>query len=107
MHSYQNAPKLKWGGRDTPLKARAQILHKEPVILKMPASFNDSVDPQEYDCELDKESEMLVNCNGGPLLDRLATQNKLPELNKIAEACKKSSAQVDIDSEHKEIIVHD
>jgi len=107
MHSYVNAPKLKWGSSDTSLKARAQILHKEPVILKMPASFDDTVNPQDYDCELDKESEMLVNCNGGPLLNRLATQNKLPELNEIAEACKQSSSQVDIDSEHKEIIVHD
>jgi len=107
MHSYQNAPKLTWGDRETPLKARAQILHKEPVILKMPSSFDDTVNPQDYDCELDKDTEMLVNCNGGTLLNRLASQNKLPELSEIAEACKQSSSQVDIDSDRKEIIVHD
>lgn len=107
MHSYENVPKLMWNDHDTPLKARAQILHKEPVVLTMPKSFDDSVNPQDYDCELDKTSGMLVNCNAGPLLNRLATQNKLPELNDIAEACMKSSAQVDIDSDRKQIIVHD
>jgi len=107
MHSYENAPKLRWGEQDTPLKAKAQILHQEPVILTMPKSFDDSVNPMDFDCELDKTSGRLVNCNAGPLLNQLATQNELPELNAIAEACMQSSAQVDLDPDRKQIIVHD
>jgi len=107
MQTYENAPKLMWGDRDTPLRAKAQILHKEPVILTMPKSFDDSVNPQDYDCELDKTSGRLVNCNAGPLLNKLATQNGLPELNSIADACKESSSQVDIDHDRKQIIFHD
>ncbi|MGD2161340.1 MAG: hypothetical protein PVG94_09185 [Gammaproteobacteria bacterium] len=107
MHDYDNMPILDWRDDKAPQKAKAQILHQEPVILQMPDDFDASVDGDLFDCKREKDTGIFYDCEGGRILQQLATQNNLPALNTVAEACIKSSSQVDIDSVHKRIIVHD
>jgi len=107
MRDYDNMPVLDWSAPQAPIKAKAQILHQEPVILQMPDSFDPSLDGEVFGCELQGDSGILYNCEGGNVLNRLAIQNELTDLTMLAEACFQSGSQVDIDSEHKRIIVHD
>lgn len=107
MRDYDNMPVLSWEEDEAPSKAKAQILHQEPVVLQMPEDFSAAVDGDQFDCKLDDDSGILHDCEGGRLLQWLATQNQLPGLNTVAEACIVSSSRVDIDSMHKRIIVHD
>jgi len=106
MRDYDNMPVLDWRDDKAPQKAKAQILHQEPVILQMQDDFDTSLDGAEFDCELHQETGILYNC-GGRVLSRLAERNQLPSLNIIAEACIESSSRVDIDTTHKRLVVHD
>lgn len=107
MRTYDNVPVLNWQEKKAPLKAKAQILHQEPVIIQMPDNFNTRLDDSEIDCVDRGKDGMLYNCQGGDLLNKLAVINALPDLNIIAEACVESSSQVDIDPKRKRLIVHD
>jgi hypothetical protein len=107
MRDYDNMPVLDWRDEKAPIKAKAQILHQEPVILQMPDDFDASVDGDQFGCKLQQDTGILYDCEGGKILQQLATQSRLPALNTIAEACIKSSSQVDIDSKRRRIIVHD
>lgn len=107
MRDYDNMPELDWSDEKAAQKAAAQIIHQEPVILRMPESFDASVDPDAFGCELQGSSGILYNCNGGKVLRQLALQNHLPDLDIVAAACIRSSSQVDIDSAHQRLIVHD
>lgn len=107
MRDYSNMPLLDWTDEKTVLRAKAQILHQEPVILQMPDTFDAFLDDDDYGCILHEETGILYNCDGGRLLHRLAQQNQLPGLDQVAEACSESSSQVDIDRARKQLIVHD
>jgi len=107
MRDYDNMPVLDWQEEKAVLKAKAQILHQEPVILQMPDSFNASLKGEEFGCELQEESGIYYDCNGGRLLKTLAEKNNLSDLEILAEACIESSSQVDVDHARKRIIVHD
>jgi hypothetical protein len=107
MRDYGNMPVLEWYDAKSSHKAKAQILHQEPVILQMPDDFDAGIDGSEFGCELHEESGILYDCNGGEVLSRLATKNALPDLLILAEACEQSSSQIDIDNENKRLIVHD
>jgi len=107
MRDYGNMPLLHWTDDKTALRAKAQILHQEPVILQMPDTFDASLDNDDYGCILHEETGILYNCDGGRLLHRLAQQNQLPDLNLVADACTASNSQVDIDRARKRLIVHD
>jgi hypothetical protein len=107
MRDYNNMPTLNWESEHAAEKAKAQILHQEPVILQMPDSFDLSLHSDDYDCLLQEEHGILYNCNGGDILNHLAELNGVPELKIIADACIESSSQVDVDSEQHRIIVHD
>lgn len=106
MRDYDNMPVLNWSENRAPEKASAQILHQEPVILQMPDDFDTALDGNAYNCQ-QQDNGIIYNCDGHKILQQLATQNNLPELNTIAKACLQSSSQVDIDSQHHRIIVHD
>lgn len=106
MRDYDNMPVLDWRDDKVPQKAKAQILHQEPVILQMPDDFDIALDGAAFDCEPHQEAGILFDC-GGKVLSRLAERNQLPSLNIIAEACVESSSRVDIDTAHKRLIVHD
>ncbi|MFN2339492.1 MAG: hypothetical protein ABR544_11035 [Gammaproteobacteria bacterium] len=107
MRDYGNIPVLEWRDTSASQKARAQILHQEPVILQMPEDFDAGIDGSQFGCSLHEESGILYDCDGGEVLNRLATKNAIPELLILAEACELSSSQVDIDKENKRLIVHD
>jgi len=107
MRDYSNIPTLNWTENDAARKAQAQIMRQEPVILQMPQSFRTDVDGSNFHCELDEQSGVLYGCDGGKLISELAAQNRIPELDRVAEACVRSSSLVDLDSSHKRLIVHD
>lgn len=107
MRDYDNMPVLDWRDTNTAHKAKAQILHQEPVILQMPEDFDTALAAESIDCELQMDTGILVNCDGGEMLTQLAERNQLPELALVAEACVKSNSQVDIDTARKRLIVHD
>ena len=107
MRDYSNMPQLDWTEDKTALRAKAQILHQEPVILQMPETFDAFLDNNEYGCILHEATGILYNCDGGKLLHRLAQQNLLPGLDQVAEACSQSSSRVDLDRARKRLIVHD
>jgi hypothetical protein len=107
MRDYDNMPVLDWRDDKAPQKAKAQILHQEPLILQMPDNFDASVDGDRFACKLQEDTGILYDCEGGSILQQLAMQNHLPTLNTVAEACIKSSSQVDLDRIRKRIIVHD
>lgn len=107
MRDYDNMPVLDWKDLNAPEKASAQILHQEPVILQMLDNFDSSVDTDSFDCQHQSDTDIFYNCDGHKILQQLATQNILPGLNTVADACLASGSLVDIDSKHKRIIVHD
>ena len=107
MRDYDNMPVLDWSDQKAPKKAQAQILHQEPVILQMPDYFNMSLDGDVFGCELQGDSGIFYNCEGGDVLRRLARQNNFEALDMLADACIQSDSQVDIDDAGKRIIVHD
>lgn len=107
MRDYDNMPVLDWASPMSAQKARAQILHQEPVILQMPDNFDPSLDGEVFGCEQQGDNGILYNCEGGNLLNHLAKQNNMEELSLLADACVESSSQVDIDASHKRLIVHD
>ena len=107
MRDYDNMPVLDWKEDKAAQKAKAHILHQEPVVLQMPEDFDTSVDDNEFDCKLKEDTDLIYDCDGGKILHYLAAQNQIPTLDLVAEACIESSSQVDIDGTHKRIIVHD
>jgi hypothetical protein len=107
MRDHGNMPVLDWSDAKAPQKAKAQILHQEPIILQMPNDFDADIDGDEFGCALQEDSGTLLNCRGSGVLNSLATKNALPGLKIVADACAESNSQVDIDMAHKRIIVHD
>lgn len=106
MRDYDNMPKLDWSAENTALIAKAQILHQEPVILNMPASFDATLDGDAYGCRIDAGSRILFDCDS-EALHRLAERNHLSDLDIVADACVRWSSQVDIDATNRRLIVHD
>jgi hypothetical protein len=106
MRDHDNMPVIDWTEDHAPAKATAQILHQEPVVLQMPDSFDASLDPIDFDCNVEGNG-IHYNCDGAKVLEKLSILNDLPTLRKVADACFTSSSQVDIDPVRKRIIVHD
>ncbi|MBD3669921.1 MAG: hypothetical protein HUJ29_04035 [Gammaproteobacteria bacterium] len=107
MRDYDNMPTLNWNEENAGAKAKAQILHQEPVILMMPNDFDSSVEGDKFGCELEDDSGIYFDCDGGKVLQQLAAMNNMDGLEMVAEACVQSSSQVDIDGANNRIIVHD
>ena len=107
MRDYGNMPILDWTGDKAPLKAKAQIMHEEPVILQMPSTFDITLNEEHFSGKQHEDTGILYNCDASEALSWLATQNNEPDLNIIAEACAYSSSLVDIDGARKRLIVHD
>lgn len=107
MFDYSNIPVMTWDENAVPLKAKAQILHQEPVILQMPSSFRISLEASDFGCKLDPESGILTNCDGGKLLRQAAKQSNLDGLKVVADACEQSRSRADLDQKKLRIIIHD
>jgi hypothetical protein len=65
-------PVLDWSRDRASLKAKAQIVHEEPVILQMPDSFDVSLDGEVFAGRLHEKTGILYNCNGYKVLNWLA-----------------------------------
>lgn len=107
MRDYSNMPVLDWQAAKAPQKAKAQILHQEPVILQMPDSFMIDIESEDFGCKLEDNGNILYDCEGGELLQQVAKRNGIEGLKVVAEACLQSSSRVDIDRQRHRIIVHD
>jgi len=107
MRDYSNIPVMDWNEDKAPERAQAQILHQEPVILQMPVDFDTSLNGEDFECRIEEDRKILLECDGSKVVQHLAAKNHLPGLDVIAEACFQSSSQVDIDTDKKRIIVHD
>jgi hypothetical protein len=107
MRDYGNMPLLEWTGQNAAIKAKAQIMHEEPVILQMPETFDATVNAEEFSGKVHEVTGILYDCEGPKVLEWLANRNDEPDLHIIAEACAYSSSLVDIDSNRKRLIVHD
>lgn len=107
MRDYSNMPVLNWDTEKAPLKAKAQIMHEEPVILQMPDTFDATLDAGEFVCKRHEKTGILYNCEATGALGWLATRNHEPGLNIVADACAHSGSLLDIDSRRKRLIVHD
>lgn len=107
MRDHENMPVLNWTSDNAPLRAKAQIMHEEPVILQMPDTFVAPLNDESFAGKLHEESGIIYDCNGLKALNWLAIQNHEPDLSIIAEACAYSSSLVDIDIIHNRLIVHD
>lgn len=107
LRDYSNMPAARWEGRSTALRAKAQILHEEPVILLMGEGFNLDVDAEACHCHVDEASGILYNCEPRQTLATLADKNDAPELAIVAEAAVEASQVVDLDSARARIVIHD
>ena len=107
MRDYDNMPVLDWNDAHAAQKAKAQILHQEPVVLMMQDSFDANVDGGRFGCRLDADSGILCDCDGGRILRQLATLNRMHALEIVADACTRSNSQVDVDRIGKRIVIHD
>lgn len=107
MRDYANMPVLDWNENKAALRAKAQILHQEPVILQMPDDFDASLGDGDFHCTLETDTGILHDCPGGEVLVHLARTNHLPDLDMLAEACVESGSQVDVDPARHRLIVHD
>lgn len=107
VRDYGNMPQLDWADPQTALKARAQILHQEPVVLVMPEDTRFPADPAACGGELDADSGILVNCDPAKALVRLAEINAFEAMGEVAEAAVVSGSRVDVDAAGRRIIVHD
>lgn len=107
MHSYGNIPSVSWNHDiEAAQKAKAQILISQPVIIHMPETLRYELCPTDFNCRLDPATGILHNCDGAPLLQRLAELNMQPRLNLIAQAVGRTSATLDIDPAAHRLIVH-
>ena len=48
MRDHGNMPVLDWRVSKAPFKTKAQIVHKEPVILQIPRGFDASLGGQDF-----------------------------------------------------------
>jgi hypothetical protein len=104
---YSNMPELDLNDDTSIQKAKAQILHQEPLILVLPANINVELNWEQYDCEFDENSDIHYDCNGGKALEELTKKNQRPDFMELSEACIESGSLVDVDRENRRLIFHD
>ncbi len=74
MRSVDNMPEIDWQDGKNAMREKFQVMHDEPVVLKMPADMDGSVNGGEFGCTLD-DSGMPRDYEGVSLLHRLAELN--------------------------------
>lgn len=109
MRDYDNLPQMPWQDDDDtlPVRIRNQVMHQEPVILAMPAGFDFGLDTDGLSCRRDEATGILLDCAGGPALERLAERNGMTGLRQVATAAAESSSRVDIDAAGGRLVIHD
>lgn len=107
MRNYNNLPVMAWSVENSALRARAQILHGEPLILEMGNDFDIHVDARDCGCQTVDEGKHFLRCDPKRTLSLLADANHLPALAQVGEAAEKASLLVDLDLEKSRIIIYD
>lgn len=107
MTDYGNIPVLNWQGPISAKKASAQIHHAEPLILQMPEDFRMVFDAPACGCHLGVKAGIQLDCNAENSLNELSRTNELPELATLARVAHEAGQVVDIDTEHRRIVIHD
>lgn len=107
MTDYGNIPTLRWQGPISAKKASAQIHHAEPLILQMPEDFSMSFDAPSCGCRVGANVDMQLDCDAERSLNALSKTNNMPELAMLANVAHESNQVVDIDTEHRRIVIHD
>ena len=107
MRDHGNMPALDWRISKPPFKAKALIVHEEPVILQMPSDFDASLDGQDFSGVVHRRIGIVCNCDARQVLRWLSRRKREPGMEIVAEACAWSGSLVDVDCEHNRLIVHD
>ncbi len=107
MRDYSNMPSLSLHEHGNVYRAKAQILHAEPLILLLPEEISLHADLDGCGCRIDAQSAIPHDCDGAKALMRLAEHTGLTDLKILAEAAAEVSAGVDIDADGHRIIIHD
>ncbi|VAW97757.1 hypothetical protein MNBD_GAMMA21-2955 [hydrothermal vent metagenome] len=106
MRDHSNIPKLDWqDDKATVARIKSQIMREEPVVLIMTDDFKFDLDLETCGCR--QESDLLIDCEPGSALSMLAKLNAIPALDDIGSAAKVAGLVIDIDSNQKQIIIHD
>ncbi len=107
MRDYSNMPTLSWKGPISAKKAIAQVHHAEPVILQMPREFVLAIDALACGCETGERAAHHINCHAVNALKTLAAENNEPALAELAEIAHEAGQVVDIDTDARQIAIHD
>lgn len=107
MRNHNFLPVIAWDGKNSAVRARAQILHGEPLILEMGSDFGISVEAGECGCHTVDEGKHFMGCDPKCTLALLADINRQPLLAKVGEAAKEAGLLVDLDRTHSRIIIYD
>lgn len=107
MRNFDNLPVMAWDGENSALRARAQIMHEEPVILEMGSGFDITVDAGACKCQTVEDGKHFVGCDAKCTLSLLADVNHLPALAKIGEVAKQAGMLVALDRTRSRIIIYD
>lgn len=107
MRNYDNMPSLAWGGKDSLLKAKAQIMHGAPLVLDMGSGFDISVDAGACGCRVIDEGKRYLGCDAKNTLALLAGINHQPNLASVGEAAERAGLVVDLDLAKSRIVIYD
>ncbi|MBS4095497.1 MAG: hypothetical protein KGZ83_01495 [Sulfuricella sp.] len=108
MRDYGNMPVMTWeGSKNSVVKARAQIMHGEPLIMEMGADFGIGVDAKACGCRIIDEGKRLLGCEPRCTLSQLAGANGQPALAIVGEAAAQAGLLVDLDLVRPRIIIYD
>ncbi|MFA7240596.1 MAG: hypothetical protein WC091_10815 [Sulfuricellaceae bacterium] len=105
MRNFDNFPVIAWDGKNSALRARAQVMHGEPLILEMGSGFDIGVDAGDCGCRA--SDEYYMGCDPKCTLSLLAEINHLPALAKVGEAAQQAGLLVDVDGTRSRIIIYD
>lgn len=107
MRDYSNIPKMDWKeNKGTLARIKNQISHEEPVILLMPPNYNFEFYAEEA-CQYDLKSDIFYDCTPNSVLSSLAQQNSDATLEQVGAIADEAGLILDVDSLHRQLIIHD
>ncbi len=107
MRDYSNMPVTTWDDNINSKKIEAQILHAEPVIIQMPEDFALGIDAPSCGCKATENSYLHIDCKAMDTLKTIAEENRDDELLKVAKIAHDAGQVVDINTDTRQIIIHD
>ena len=104
---YSNMPTIDLDDEASINKAKAQILHQEPLVLNLPNNLDLNVQWDNFSCHFDEDQGIHFDCDGGNLIAELAKTTQTYDLSVLSKACVESGSQVDVDVKNNRLIFHD